>query len=287
MKNRQHYSIPTALFLVSLPLSALCGIGCGSSATNASTIVGNGGSLATNAVNSLGLGPAAVSLAATSVVALTDASSYVMLSKAGISSQGSAGSITGNIGVSPASYTYITGTVAPAATITSSSTSAVVIGKIYASDYAVPSPANMTAAISSMQTAYADAAGRTSPTSTELGAGNIGSKTITPGLYKWSSAVTIPTNLTLSGGANDIWIFQIAQTLTVASATQIILAGGALAKNIYWQVAGAVYLGTTATFSGTILCQTAITMDSGSTLNGRAYAQTAINLGTTTTVTQP
>ena len=90
----------------------------------------------------------------------------------------------------------------------------------------------MTTAISDMQTAYTDAAGRTLPTATELGAGNIGGMTITPGLYKWSTGVTIPTDVTLSGGVNDIWIFQIAQNLDVSSAKKVILSGGAQASNI-------------------------------------------------------
>ena len=107
------------------------------------------------------------------------------------------------------------------------STSAKLTGKAYAADYAVPTPATMTTAVSDMQTAYTDAAGRTNPTATELGAGNIGGMTLAPGLYKWSTGVTIPTNVTLSGNASDVWIFQIAQTLTVSSAAQVILSGGA------------------------------------------------------------
>ena len=158
------------------------------------------------------------------------------------------------------------------------STSSLVTGNIYAPGYASPTPANLTTAISNMETAYTNAAGRTLPTATELGAGNIGGMTLAPGLYKWGTGVTIPTDVTLSGGANDVWIFQIAQTLTVSSGVTVHLTGGAKAGNIFWQVAGQTTLGTTSVFNGNILCQTAIVMNNGATLFGRALAQTAVTL---------
>ena len=134
-----------------------------------------------------------------------------------------------------------------------------------------------------METAYTNAAGRPAGV-TELGAGNIGGLTIKQGVYKWSSDVIIPTNVTLSGGKNDVWIFQIAGTLDIASGgsvpsgVKVILKGGAQAKNIFWQVAGATTLGTYSTFNGTILGKTLIAMQSGAVLNGRALAQTAVTL---------
>jgi hypothetical protein len=145
-----------------------------------------------------------------------------------------------------------------------------------------------------MQNAYTDAAGRTSPTATELGAGSIGGMTLAPGLYKWSTGVTIPTDVTLSGGANDVWIFQVAQNLTTSSATHVILSGGAQASNIFWQVAGQATLGTTSVFNGNILSQTAVVLKTGATLNGRALAQSAVTLDSnsvtlpvTSTITPP
>jgi hypothetical protein len=131
-----------------------------------------------------------------------------------------------------------------------------------------------------MQTAYTDAAGRKLPDYTELGSGNIGGKTLYAGLYKWSTGVTIPTDVTLSGGANDVWIFQIAGDLTIAGATSVLLSGGAQARNIFWQVAGGVGvdLGTTAHFEGTILTQAAINLLTGVSVNGRLLAQTAVTL---------
>jgi hypothetical protein len=217
----------------------------------------------------LAAGPAAVDLGA--------AGGYVILSKAGISTTG-ATSVVGNMGVSPIDATAITGfgLILPAGG--SAATSSLVTGSVYAPSYAAPTPANLTTAVSNMEAAYTDAAGRTNPTATELGAGNIGGMTLAPGLYKWSTGVTIPTNVTLSGSASDVWIFQIAQNLDLSSAAQIVLTGGAQAGNIFWQVAGQTTIGTTAVFNGNILDQTAIVLNTGATLNGRALAQTAVTL---------
>ena len=162
------------------------------------------------------------------------------------------------------------------------STSSLVTGRIYASNYAVPTPANMTTAISDMQTAYTNAAGRTLPVATELGAGNISGMTLAPGLYKWSTGLNIPTNVTLSGGPNDVWIFQIAGNLTVGNGAHVNLSGGAQASNIFWQVAGQATLGTTSVVNGNILSQTLIALQTGATLNGRALAQTAVTLDAAT-----
>jgi len=216
-------------------------------------------------------GPKAVNLGA--------GNGYVILAKTGISTVGTT-SVTGDLGISPAGESSVTGFGTPPTRDASGqfSTSSLVTGRIYASDYSAPTPANMTAAISAMETAYTDAAGRTDPTATELGAGNVGGMTLAPGLYKWSSGLTIPTDLTLSGGPNAVWIFQIAQNLDIASGKAVILKGGARARNIFWQVAGQATLDTTSSFNGTILCQTAVVLKTGATLHGRALAQSAVSL---------
>jgi hypothetical protein len=139
-----------------------------------------------------------------------------------------------------------------------------------------------------MQTAYTNAAGRTLPDHTELGAGDITSMTLTPGLYKWGTGVLVSAaGVTISGSATDVWIFQIAQDLTLASGAIVTLSGGAQAANIFWQVAGQATLESTAAMKGNILCQTAIVLKSGATLNGRALAQTAVTLIGNTVVTKP
>ena len=216
--------------------------------------------------------------AAQSAVNLGTAGNFVILAKSGISTTGTT-SIVGDIGVSPAAASYITGFGLIADSSNTFSTSSLVTGKIYAADYTAPTPTTMTTAISDMETAYTDAAGRTETNIvTELGAGDISGKTIAPGLYKWGTGVLINNGVTLSGGANDIWIFQIAQDLTVGNGAIITLSGGAQPKNIFWQVAGQTTLGTTSNFKGIILCQTLIEMQTGATLNGRALAQTAVTL---------
>jgi hypothetical protein len=135
-----------------------------------------------------------------------------------------------------------------------------------------------------MEAAYTFAAGRTKPDYLNLGAGSIGSRTLSPGLYKWGSTVSFDTDLTINGSIFDTWIFQIDGNLTVGNAAKVILTGGALASNIVWQVAGEASLGTTSQFKGTILCQTAISMKTGATLSGRLLAQSMVSLDQSTVV---
>ena len=211
-------------------------------------------------------------------VNLGTAGNFVILAETGISTTGTT-AITGDIGVSPAAATYITGFGLNALDTTHTFTaSSLVTGNIYASNYAPPTPTKMTTAVGDMGTAYTTAAGRPSDV-TELYSGNLTGQTLTRGVYKWGTGVTIGTGgVTISGSATDVWIFQIAQNLTVASGAIVHLSGGALASNIFWQVAGQVNLNTTAQMEGIILCQTQIAMTNGATLEGRALAQTAVTL---------
>ena len=209
-------------------------------------------------------------------VGLGAAGTFAMLAQSAISTV-PASAITGDVGLSPAAATYLTGFSQTDDAAKAFSLAPQVTGKIFASDYAIPTPANLTAAIGAMQTAFTDAAGR-APDVTELGAGNIGGKTLTRGVYKWGTGLLVPTDVTLTGSATDVWIFQIAQDLTVAGATKVVLAGGALPKNVFWQVAGGVEIGTTAHLEGVVLCQTAITLRTGASINGRLFAQTAISI---------
>jgi hypothetical protein len=215
------------------------------------------------------------SSSALGVVDLGASATYVILAKSAISNI-STSEITGDLGLSPAATSYVTGL-----SITNAigyATSAQVTGSIFAADMANPTPINLTTAVNNMITAYNDAAGRTSPDFLELGTGNIGGKTLSPGLYKWTNSVTMPSDVTISGNANDVWIFQVAQNLSMSNGVRITLADGALAKNIFWQVAGTVTIGTTAHFEGIVLSMTSITLQTGASFKGRALAQTAVVL---------
>lgn len=228
----------------------------------------------------LASGPAAVNL--------RTAGDFVILTKTGITNVPTS-AVTGNIGASPITAAAIDVTCTE------------IVGTIYGSDAAYTGSGDVTCfngnapdntlvanAVLDMGTAYTNAAGRTTPDFTELHAGDISGQTLVPGLYKWSTGVLISTDATLSGGPNDIWIFQIAGNITQANGSSIILAGGALAKNIFWQVGGGtgVAIGTGAVFEGVVLAEKGITVNTGSTVNGRLLSQTAVTLDQNT-VTQP
>ncbi|MDO9539599.1 MAG: ice-binding family protein, partial [Methanocalculus sp.] len=215
--------------------------------------------------------------AAISGVDLGTAGGFAILTKAGIDTVPTS-AVTGNIGVSPAAATYITGFGAlPLDPSGQWSTSGQVTGNVYAADYAPPTPAKLTTAVSDMETAYTDAAGR-APNFTELHSGDISGQTLVPGVYKWGTGLLISTDVTLEGGADDIWIFQVGQGITQENGARIILSGGAQSRNIYWQAAETVWIGTDAHFEVNILTMTNIAVKTGATVNGRLLAQTAVTL---------
>lgn len=214
-------------------------------------------------------------------VDLGTAGNYAVLAKTAINNVPTS-SITGDLGLSPAATSFITGM--SLTDFTGYATSAQVTGRVYAADMASPTSENLTVAVDNMITAYNDAAGRPTPDFIELGTGNIGSKTLSAGLYKWTSTVTIPTNVTISGAADDVWIFQISGDLTASANVNVILEGGAKASNIFWQVAGEATFGANSHFEGIILSMTGVTFQTGATFNGRALAQTAVILDGNTVV---
>ncbi|KAJ7273881.1 antifreeze protein [Mycena rebaudengoi] len=231
------------------------------------------------------LGPAAVNL--------RTAGNFAILSKAGVSTIPPS-SIIGDIGVSPIAATGLTGfslTLDPTGTF---STSTQVVGKLYAASYNAPTPAKLTVygiklskcqkqprpsrlpytvAIGDMVTAFNNANGLTPPDFTPIG--NIGGMTLTPGLYKWTGAVSATSDFTISGTSTDTWIFQVASTLNISAGKKAILAGGALKSNIVWVVSGSVTVAAGAHLEGVILGKTSVSFLTGASLNGRILAQTS------------
>lgn len=219
--------------------------------------------------------PRQLTAAGPAPVNLGSAADFAILSGAAITSTGG-GTINGNVGASPIAGSAI------------GVTAAQVKGIIYAVDGSGPAgsvvdPTLLSAAKGDLTTAINDAAGRSpTPSGPNLnpglipGSGNIGGMNLAPGLYKFTvTALITGSDVTLTGGPNDVWIFQCAQDLQLGSGIKVILAGGAQAKNIFWQVGTSAVLGTSSDFKGTILASQAITMDTSSTMEGRALAFTA------------
>ena len=228
-----------------------------------------------------------VNVATVAAVNLATAGHFAILTKSGITDVPSS-VITGDIGASPIAGTAIG---VPCSEVT---------GFIYEVDtgYTVgtctnvkPTDSTVSQSVLDMGTAYTDGFTRTAGVGSFLnvGAGILTNQTLAPGVYTFNttaSNVTIPTNLTFNGGASDVWIIQVAGTLDISSNMQILLTGGAQAKNIFWIVAGAVSLNTNSHFEGVILAQTSIAMFTSATANSRLLAQTAVTLQQNT-VTQP
>jgi len=276
--NKYEDNSKVATWLVALALAGVVagcggGGGGGNGAGNGPAATGVGTPTAAGVgtgVSGAGRGPAPVNLGA--------AANFAILAQSAITDVPSS-AITGDVGLSPGTGAGI------------GLTCVEVTGVTYSVDAAGPLPCRvtdatrLTAAVGAKGTAYTDAQGRAADY-TEMGAGNIGGLNLGPATYKWGTGVLIPSNVTLTGGANDVWIFQIAQGLTVSSGVQIILAGGALPQNVYWATFAAADIGTTAQFNGILLSQTSIVLKNGASAHGRLYAGTAVNLAQNA-VTQP
>lgn len=247
----------------------------------------DGSSATYNVTVTVGNGPAPVLLGT--------AGNFAILTKTGITDVPSS-AITGNIGASPVTGAAIGVTCAEMASGSIYEVDAAYVGNGVVT-CALPGTtggtpnANKTfvdTAVGDMATAYTDAAGRPAGVGPNLniGAGTVATQTLAAGTYTWGSNVTITGDLTLNGGANDVWIFQVNGTLDLSPNVKIVLSGGALAKNIFWQATGTVTLGTTSQFQGIILDKTNIALNTGASVTGRLLAQTAVTLQSNA-VTQP
>ncbi|KAJ6504152.1 antifreeze protein [Mycena vitilis] len=214
------------------------------------------------------LGPAPVNL--------RTAGNYAILSKSGVSTVPPS-VITGNVGTSPISATGLTGFSLTVDSTNQFSTSPQVVGHLFAASYAPPTPSTLTTAVGDMGTAFTDATGRVNPNFNNLASGAIGGLVLPPGLYKWSSAITVGSDVTLVGLPIDTWIFQVSGTMTIAAGKKIVLVG-AQAKNIVWVVSSSVSVGAGAHIEGVVLGKTSITLQTGASANGRLLAQTHVAL---------
>jgi hypothetical protein len=189
-------------------------------------------------------------------VPLAGTSGMAVLAGSGITNTG-ATNITGDIALSPGSSI---GGFPPG----------ILVGTQHIND-AVATQAKLDLTI-----AYNNASGRTSTDIVTL-SGNIGGLTLTPGLYKSTSSLAISSgDLTFDakGNANAVFIIQMASSFTTTSGRQVILAGGAIASNIFWQVGSSATFGTTSVLKGTFLVKQSITFNTGATLDGRALTST-------------
>ena len=215
----------------------------------------------------------------TAPVELGTAGNYAILAMTGISTVPNS-IIYGDVAVSPISHAAMTGFAMVMDLSGQRSSSSQINGKAYADDYATPTRSGLTTAVSDMETAYNDAAGRFNEDGdrTNIGAGDISGETLTPGVYTFDVDIMFSTDIAFKGDENDVFIMQTKQSLVQAANTKVELLGGVQAKNIFWQVAGNVRVGAGAQLQGVLLVKTDVLLMTGSYLNGRVLAQTACNL---------
>jgi len=218
-------------------------------------------------------------------VPLGSAGNYAILAKTGVATVPTS-AVTGNVGVSPAAKDFLTGWAQTDDVTNSYATSAQVVapGKLYAANNTGgTTSADLTKAVIDMETAYNAALAKPAGVGPKLnlGGGTLTNQSLAAGVYTWGTAVTIPTDLTLTGSATDVWVFQVAGTLDMAAAKSVVLTGGALAKNVFWQASGAVTIGADTAFKGIVLGKTSITLGANTSIDGRLLAQSAVVLNAT------
>ena len=224
-------------------------------------------------------------------VDLGGAANFAILTKTGISTVPTS-AITGNIGVSPITAAAVTGfSLSTIVGNTAATLSSQVTGFCYASDYTDDTPTMLAKATFDVEKAYDDAAAL-SPTEDNanyinVGSGLVNGRTFTPGVYQWDRDVSFTDAITFAGSATDIFIFKTTGNIIVGSGARVGLSGGAVASNIFWQVGGFLDAGTTSHLEGVFLVKNHAVFKTGSSLNGRVFAQTAVTLDSATIVEPP
>jgi hypothetical protein len=260
----------------------------------------------------------------TNCVDLLSAANYVILDEATvtftpIATVSTVATITGDVAVSPAAASFMTGFALALDPSSCFSTSTRVVGKLYAASYSsvngcatatTDTATILTAAVGDKNAAYGAAAakatagggltagatgtprecpgvGAMSDVNNALTAGGgFAASGLPAGVYTCGVAITIPGTLTLNGNATDVWVFKTTGTLSQATAINVVLSGGALPQNVFWQVAGGVTIGSNAHIEGVILSNTNIQLVTGATVKGRLLARTGV-LMDSNTVVQP
>jgi hypothetical protein len=218
------------------------------------------------------------------------AGTYAILSKTGVSTVPTS-AIKGDIGVSPAAATFLTGFALTLDSAGQYSTTTQVDGGAHSASYGGDVATKLTSAVSSMEAAYTDAAGRTNGVAdrTNMGYGTLGGvyggpvegSQLTEGVYTFGSSVTVASAITFKGDVDSIVIIQITGDLLVQA--NVVL-DGVLAQNIFWQVAGRVIVEAGVQMKGILLAKTAVVFETGSSLSGRVLTQThcALDMATIT-----
>jgi hypothetical protein len=267
--NRIESYFKKATWPVAFALAAFVVAGCG-----------GGGDDAAAGATPNPVDPVGAVCAGADCVPLGSAGNYVILAMAGITTVPTS-AVTGNIGVSPIDSTALVGFSEALDASGTFATSPQVTGKMYASNYTVPTPANLTTAINDTGAAFVAADAKIPGIgNTNLGAGNLTGLNLVPGVYNWGTGVSVDaaSTVTLTGSATDVWVFQISGGITMNPGATVTLAGGALPQNIFWRTAGVAALDTTSRLEGIVLSGSGITLASGATVNGRLYATTSATL---------
>jgi hypothetical protein len=233
-------------------------------------------------------------------VNLGAAGDYAILAKTGISSTVPASFIVGDIAVSPIDGGAMTGFSVTLDSSGEFSESEQVFGKLYAANYAAPTPDMLSNAVSAMEAAYTDAAGRDNLDALRInyGAGFLGGDfggerfPLTPGVYTFDTDVNIVGDIYFKGSddgsegseTDAVFIIQVAGNLLEDANIKFVTVNGAKPENIFWQVAGKVNLMADAQLMGNLLVKTDVTFATGSYLVGRVLSQTACNLQKATVV---
>jgi Ice-binding-like len=124
-------------------------------------------------------------------------------------------------------------------------------------------------------TAYDVAAGQPVPPANDLTGTDLGNRALTAGAYRFTSSAQLTGRLTLNaqGDTNAQFVFEIASSLTTASASSVVLTNGANPCNVHWQVGSSATLGTTTAFQGNLMALSSISLSNGATVIGRMLAR--------------